>query len=80
MSENGAKRCCMRSLSYWSHKTLESNMSLHLLKVALLMLCRAAPRPPCLLSVPGTAIFARFQHGSQECHSERETSVLEFSW
>ena len=28
MSENGAKRYFMRSLSYWSHKTLESNMSL----------------------------------------------------
>jgi len=28
MPENEAKRCFMRSLSYWSHKTLESNMSL----------------------------------------------------
>ena len=27
MPENEAKRCFMRSLSYWSHKTLESNMS-----------------------------------------------------
>ncbi len=27
MAENGAKRCCMRSLRCWSHKTLESNMS-----------------------------------------------------
>ena len=26
-SDSEAKRCCMRSLSYWSHKTLESNMS-----------------------------------------------------
>ena len=29
MRENEAKRCCMRSLSYWSNKTLESNMSLN---------------------------------------------------
>ena len=28
MPENEAKRCFMRSLRYWSHKTLESNMSL----------------------------------------------------
>ena len=28
MPENEAKRCFMRSLSYWSNKTLESNMSL----------------------------------------------------
>jgi len=28
MPENEAKRCCMRSLSYWSHKTLKPNMSL----------------------------------------------------
>src|SRR5712691_1974257 len=27
MPENEAKRCFMRSLSCWSHKTLESNMS-----------------------------------------------------
>src|SRR5712691_6423772 len=28
MPENEAKRCFMGSLNYWSHKTLESNMSL----------------------------------------------------
>src|SRR3989442_15128660 len=28
MPENEGKRCFMRSLSYWSNKTLESNMSL----------------------------------------------------
>src|SRR2546428_12851386 len=28
MPENEAKRCFMRSWSYWSHKTLESNTSL----------------------------------------------------
>jgi transposase-like protein len=28
MPENEAKRCCMPLLSCWSHKTLESNMSL----------------------------------------------------
>ncbi len=27
MPENEAKRCFMGSLNYWSHKTLESNMS-----------------------------------------------------
>ena len=27
MPENEGKRCFMRSLSYWSNKTLESNMS-----------------------------------------------------
>ena len=27
MPESEAKRCLVRSLSYWSHKTLESNMS-----------------------------------------------------
>src|SRR6266568_2642785 len=30
MPENEGKRCFMRSLSYWSNKTLESNMSLPL--------------------------------------------------
>ncbi len=28
MPANEAKRCFMGSLNYWSHKTLESNMSL----------------------------------------------------
>jgi hypothetical protein len=27
MSENAEKHCCMHSWSYWSDKTLESNMS-----------------------------------------------------
>ncbi len=27
MPENEVKRCLVHSLSYWSHKTLESNMS-----------------------------------------------------
>src|SRR5262249_43635987 len=27
MSASEAKRCCLRSLSYWSRKTLESNKS-----------------------------------------------------
>jgi hypothetical protein len=48
-------------------------------RAAIIIGCRAAPRPPCLLSAPGTTIFARFQHGSHECHRGRETSVLEFS-
>src|SRR5713101_8045913 len=32
MPENEAKHCFMRSLSYWSHKTLESNMSHNLIR------------------------------------------------
>jgi transposase-like protein len=35
MSENGAKRCFLRSLRCWSHKTLESNMSVSRLHPAL---------------------------------------------
>ena len=49
-------------------------------RAAIIIGGRAAPRPPCLLSAPGTTIFTRFQHGSHECHRGRETSVLEFSW
>jgi hypothetical protein len=35
MSENEAKHCFLRSLSCWSHKTLESNMSLFRITVAM---------------------------------------------
>jgi hypothetical protein len=36
MPENEAKRCFMGSLNYWSHKTLESNMSLVPLQALIL--------------------------------------------
>src|SRR5215831_10316017 len=36
MSASEAKRCCLRSLSYWSRKTLESNKSVNYLPYDLL--------------------------------------------
>src|SRR3989441_7644456 len=42
MPENEAKRCFMRSLSYWSNKTLESNMSL---SCHIRLLCCVVPLP-----------------------------------
>jgi len=38
MSENEAKHCFLRSLSYWSHKTLESNMSQRRMRAVLSLL------------------------------------------
>jgi uncharacterized protein len=37
MSENEAKHCFLRSLSYWSHKTLESNRALENIKAAAII-------------------------------------------
>src|SRR2546428_10174935 len=42
MPENEGKRCFMRSLSYWSNKTLESNMSL---TCHIRLLCCVVPLP-----------------------------------
>ena len=42
MSASEAKRCCLRSLSYWSHKTLDSNKSVWLWRCFL----RGARIPP----------------------------------
>src|SRR5262249_5475406 len=70
-SASEAKRCCLRSLSSWSHKTLESNKSVHLIRYAM----AARLGPPCcrvnegdaLLQVcPGSGVVAQVEQGGPE--------------
>src|SRR5215475_12460497 len=49
MSASEAKRCCLRSLSCWSRKTLESNKSVPLLRGGRHLLARLALRRLSLL-------------------------------
>ena len=60
MSESEAKRCLVRSLSSWSHKTLESNMSvLFLSRVQARPLRRHVLRAPTAVRIDGNCRSTR---------------------